>query len=880
MIIDVPAGRRDKKHSFLALNVYIADAKKSSRGEEKTLLTGIRNLESTVLNGIILEMTATAAQNNKVNNPVFHAILSWRQGEIPTKEQVEECVGMYLKEMGMEQCQVFYGLHKNTDNLHLHLSINRIDPDTYYAIQPAEGWWKKANERVARQIEICHGWEIEQSGRYIVLGKGEILEKKDPPTDDKALPSKAKDFENTYAEKSAIRIAKERGTGIIKKGKSWREIQESLVKNGMKFERKGSGLILWVGDIPIKASNVNQQFGYGKLKKRLGEYDIGDIGFELPKHQPEPLRNTAAVREYAAQKKRFYEEKARVQAEVRKMRADEWANLKERHAAARKQMYLTGGNWRGRGTLLNAMRKVQGMEQQIERDAMYKTLKELGAGLLGQYAGSFPPYKQWLINQGKEREIDIWRYRDSLPGVLAGHQSVLPEDNIITTTKDLVATAMTWRGQRSVGYLKQSRLVLVDSGDRIDVLQWRDRQNVLASLKLAHEKWGSATVHGSKTYIDLCIRIAAEEEIELRNYKSEVRDKRMELIESRERAQKPEPPKLLADAFAVYSSAVGADRYRITAIKDIDGSRKAWTLGKERGIVTDGFSVVEIRDKISFLQELDAKGENLYFTPISDKINHILIDDMSQERLNNLIEDGHTPAIVLETSPGNYQAIINIPKIDAQYNHQVSNRLMKEMNVKYGDSKISGAIHPHRMPLTHNHKGKHRLDDGSYPKVRIIAAHGGVCQKTRELAAALHDQAIKRDQQLDTKMRNRAMSYGDTPGNTINAYFDHVKNILSHTRGPINWNQVDSMAALRLYATGHDMGSIQSAIEAGAPQIRPEDMKSNHKWPDYAHRTVKYVESLRGQQQLDQLRPKFLGYWYYLEGRKLRDRPKEKGIEI
>lgn len=196
MIIEVPAGRRDNKHSFHALNVYIADAKSRSNNGEKTLFTGTRNIESLDLKGLILEMTATATQNNKVVNPVFHAIFSWRQGETPTREQVEECVDSYLKEIGMEQCQVFYGLHKNTDNVHLHLSINRIDPETYYAIQPAAGWWKKANERVARQIEIRHGWEIEQSGRYMVLGREQIIEKRELSTDEKALPSKAKDFEN------------------------------------------------------------------------------------------------------------------------------------------------------------------------------------------------------------------------------------------------------------------------------------------------------------------------------------------------------------------------------------------------------------------------------------------------------------------------------------------------------------------------------------------------------------------------------------------------------------------------------------------------------------------------------------------------------------
>lgn len=878
MIIEVPAGRRDKKHSFHALNVYIAEAKAGSRGEEKTLFTGTRNIESKEINGINLEMLATAAQNIKVKNPIFHAILSWRQGEIPTREQIEESIDIYLKEMGMEGCQVFFGLHKNTENMHLHLSINRIDPDTYYAIQPADGWWKKANERVARQIEIRHGWEIEQSGRYEVLSQGDIIEKRNPSSEEKALPSKAKDFENTYAEKSALRIAKERASDIIKNGQTWLEIQESLAKNSMKFERKGSGLILWVGDVPIKASNVNQQFGYGKLKKRLGEYDIENIEILVSKLQPQPLRNTKSVREYLAHKKTFFGNKKKIREEEKRMCQDEWTELKARQAVARKQMYLSVDCWKGRGILLNAMRKIQATEQRCERDALKKAQNERRSGLLQHFGEHFPDYKTWLNNQGNKREVDVWRYRDSLPGVLSGDKDVPPEDNI-SVTNDLIPSAMGWRGRKSIGYLKRSRLVLVDSGDRIDVLQWRDRQNVLAALKLAHEKWGSCTVHGSKTYVDLCIKIAAEEGIELRNYQNEVRDRRMELIRNRQQEQSHGQPDILKEAFAVYSSAVSADRYRVTAIKNIDGRRQAWTLGKERGIVTDGFSVDEIRDKISDLRGFNSEGENLYFTPISEKTNHILIDDLSKQSLDKLVGDGYRPAIVLETSPGNYQAIINIPKIEAQYNHQVSNKLMKELNEKYGDPKISGAIHPHRVPGTRNHKEKHGQEDGSSPEVHIIEANGGLCQKTREIAALLHDKAIKNKQQLDKKMQTRAMSYGDAPGNTVNAYFNHTKNILAHVSEPVNWNQVDSMAALRLYATGHDLASIKSAIEAGAPQIRPDEMRNNHKWPDYAKRTVKYVESLRGQQQLASLRPKFLGYWYYLEGRRCSDKTKERGIQ-
>ena len=59
------------------------------------------------------------------------------------------------------------------------------------------------------------------------------------------------------------------------------------------------------------------------------------------------------------------------------------------------------------------------------------------------------------------------------------------------------------------------------------------------------------------------------------------------------------------------------------------------------------------------------------------------------------------------------------------------------------------------------------------------------------------------------------------------------------------------------------------------------------KIPDKTHILTLYavknlerrVFEVGGQQKLQQLEPKFAGYWHYLEGRKLRDKSKERGGE-
>jgi hypothetical protein len=88
-------------------------------------------------------MEAIAFQNKRCGNPVMHLLLSWKEDEAPERGQVLQAVQITLDEMNLSQCQAVYALHQNTDNMHLHICVNRVDPDTLKAINPAHGWTRK-----------------------------------------------------------------------------------------------------------------------------------------------------------------------------------------------------------------------------------------------------------------------------------------------------------------------------------------------------------------------------------------------------------------------------------------------------------------------------------------------------------------------------------------------------------------------------------------------------------------------------------------------------------------------------------------------------------------------------------------------------------------
>jgi hypothetical protein len=259
---------RPKKHSsFKRLNEYIT-GKTSRQPGEKIAYTGCLNLAS--VETATVEMESLAFHNTRCADPVMHLLLSWRENEVPTAEQALTAVKITLGELNLSQCQVVYSLHQNTDNLHLHICVNRIDPETMKAIDPAHGWTRRAMERAARRIEHAQGWKIEENAWSEINGQGEAVQK--PMKDGVKVPQKVGDMENLTGEQSAIRKAQEALKDRIKNFSSWEELNNAMSLNGMKYQKKGSGAVIVVGDVTIKASRASRNLTLKNLEKQLGPY--------------------------------------------------------------------------------------------------------------------------------------------------------------------------------------------------------------------------------------------------------------------------------------------------------------------------------------------------------------------------------------------------------------------------------------------------------------------------------------------------------------------------------------------------------------------------------------------------------------------------------
>ena len=272
------------------LAAYIR-APESESSTEKCVYYGARGFVAETAKGHAAEMLALAEDAVRTRDPINHYTLSWREGEFPTSEQVEEAIDILLDEMQLAEHQVIYGLHADTDNVHLHVMLNRAyEDDKTGGVKVRKinrGYDIDSVHRVGARIESAQGWEVEANKRYRVLNDGTLERASREETE--AAPGgpgqQQLDRERRTGEKSAVRSASELAAPIIAQARSWEELHTGLAKRGLRYERTArarTGAVVIIGAVTMKASRVSGEATLRKLESRLGPYRALDPSRDRP----------------------------------------------------------------------------------------------------------------------------------------------------------------------------------------------------------------------------------------------------------------------------------------------------------------------------------------------------------------------------------------------------------------------------------------------------------------------------------------------------------------------------------------------------------------------------------------------------------------------
>lgn len=382
-------------------------AEHDDRGKDKLAYAGSRNFLTTTVAAQKREMISLAEESIQSRMPVTHWILSWQENEQPTREQVDEAVSLFLRGMGLAEHQTLYALHKNTGNYHLHIVVNRTHPYTEKVIQPHRGFDIDAAHKIIAEIEHKQGWAPQENARYGVNEQGYVVKNLRHRAQVKPKP-KAEDFENATGEKSAQRIAQERGHAVIQNATCWEELHAGLDAVGLRFVRKGSGAVIFVGDTAVKASSVDRNFSMSRLFKRLGEFKPGHYSertFRKPAPEPVSYVCREEWQEYQKERRRLSEEKRLAGKKREEARHELERRQKERREAATARLASHGL------FLLNITRHFLKEQEREEKTALRDKPFQ------PEQPERLPRFKYWL---GKRNPYlaNLWRFRKRIaPGV-------------------------------------------------------------------------------------------------------------------------------------------------------------------------------------------------------------------------------------------------------------------------------------------------------------------------------------------------------------------------------------------------------------------------------------------------------------------------------
>lgn len=216
-------------------------------------------------------------------NPFYHFVLSWREGENPTKEQAEQAAQHALKALGMADNQAVFAVHRDKEHHHhIHIVVNRVNPETLTLNGPPL-YDYLILDKTCREIELMQGWSHDHGPHVVIDGEIHRLSRQqreelgllDEP--DKRLPAQAIMAESKSGLPSLARWAKAYVAHELVDCQTWEDLHIALARRDLRLEKLQSGLQV-VGidaegkETRTKPSALDYRLSLGRLEKRMGAY--------------------------------------------------------------------------------------------------------------------------------------------------------------------------------------------------------------------------------------------------------------------------------------------------------------------------------------------------------------------------------------------------------------------------------------------------------------------------------------------------------------------------------------------------------------------------------------------------------------------------------
>jgi len=143
--------------------------------------------------------------------------------------------------------------------------------------------------------------------------------------------------------------------------------------------------------------------------------------------------------------------------------------------------------------------------------------------------------------------------------------------------------------------------------------------------------------------------------------------------------------------------------------------------GHNHPVISRHFNRLELLKSVRFLRGKNAEGYHVYFRP--DAQHFVFVDDVCDEDIQFMIEDGIHPVLVYETSSNNHHAWVQLANRSEQVTEDEARQARVILAERYsGDKGATGRNQPGRLPGSRNVKPMHEDESGGHPLVIIKRA--------------------------------------------------------------------------------------------------------------------------------------------------------------
>lgn len=597
------------------------------------------------------EIVACVESNRRATNPTRHLIISWSNNEPqPDQKEFDGAVRNVLNELGLSDCLFKAAIHRDTDNVHLHLVVCTVDPAN--AKMRHTPMIEDRCMKVIARHNLEFGRANHPGDRYVMVAGKPVLKNAArpdaPPVVERAERATA------HGKESALDVAKGRiSEHQVGEATSWPEFHQRLAAGGLLYEQIGKNMAKVTlsayqgGDEYLKASQLNRGWTLAALEKRFGPYQAASKALE-------PMRERATVKEtlqqvaepkpwdvYKAEKAKFLAAGKALERIRKKSQAAEREALSAKQKQARADLQGERDQWRGNGPAFNAAKSLLAQQQAIEKIELKERQRQ-------EWKAAKAPFIDWNAWRKERGGVKV-----APPEVIAPEITGKGGDGRVMVPKgDLRDFKGRFVASGKVEYRNKftEQVEFVDAGAKLSFGDEFGAPAIRASLQLAAQKWavGPLNITGSKAFKWAnaleAVRLGIDSRIE--GIDAAVMDAARQQIAAEREAMKS----TVFKAAQRIQEATRAERLIVTAEKNRHSIR---LLSDAEGCQTDRLPALG-------MAEARQQGEAVRLLPIVEGRVHLELE-LDAAGLAQFKKDGGRAAFVQAgAKPGQFVAVVGL----------------------------------------------------------------------------------------------------------------------------------------------------------------------------------------------------------------------------